>query len=36
MTWPIHISAETKEKLQEEFGHILTALRCGVDAPIQG
>ena len=26
MTWPIHISAETKEKLQEEFGHILTAL----------
>ena len=43
---PIHISAETKQMLQEEFGHIrvimipqhnelLTALRCGVDAPIQ-
>ena len=35
-TRPIHISAETKQMLQEEFGHILTALRCGVDAPIQG
>ena len=35
-TRPIHISAETRQMLQEELGHILTALRCGVDAPIQG